>query len=180
MKSDREYRNKNFERPFQKDFPIHVTFRSEIVKGALSMGRKEHAIWLRQYLPKLCRNLKTELMERSNNSNHLHLLVRTAEKGSFQSLLRALPGRIARQVLGRESLCGQSIKYFTSRPYSRILTWGREVRNVKSYIERNIWEASGKIRHQKRSKPISSELKSALEESIRKKAESIGRQLSFT
>lgn len=135
MKSDREYRNKNFERPFRAKTPIHVVFRSEMAKGTLSMGAREHARWLRAYLPALCRSLKIELMHWSNNSNHLHLLIRAERKEMFQSFLRAFPGRIARQVLGAEGLLGNGVRYWKSRPYSRIVSWGREVWNVMSYVE---------------------------------------------
>lgn len=179
MKSHHEYRSKNFARPFRSNTPIHVVFRSPVAKGNLSMAARHHRQWLNEYLPALCRKLRVELMHWSNNGNHLHCLVRAADLASFQSFLRALPGRVARQVLRAEKSLGKSIRFWTRRPYSRIISWGRELRSVMNYIERNLWEATGKIRYQPRESPVPTDLTAALSKSVKGRKREGNPQLSL-
>ncbi len=143
MDSSIEYRTKRFKRPFRNGQAVHITMRSKIAVGALSMIAVRG--WLRDYLPQLAKRVGVTLYHFSNNGTHLHIVLSACSAGAQSTFLRALSGVVARKVLGAEKGKSKNIKFWTERPYSRLVTWGREFKNVMLYVQRNCLEAAGKI-----------------------------------
>lgn len=89
----------------------------------------------------------------ANVGNHLHIVIRVPSRRAYKSYVRALGGLIARQVLGAERgkpQLGQRTpgsdvisRFWDARPYTRIVTWGRDYAQLKSYVELNRMEAAG-------------------------------------
>ncbi len=77
----------------------------------------------------------------SNVGNHLHLLVKTPTRTAFQRFLRELAGVIATLVTG--AIKGSPKKFWDGLAYTRIVTWGRDLRNLEQYFIKNIFEAAG-------------------------------------
>lgn len=146
----RTYTNNKFERPFSPRFAIHVTMRSEIAVGGLSLLEPRARQWLESYVPTLAQRLQIALYHWSINSNHLHFVLKAQERKSFQSFLRTVANRTARFVLDAEKGRGKQLRFWANRPYSRLLTWGRELKNVLRYVERNVKEAMGEMRYTSR------------------------------
>src|SRR5262249_11380628 len=72
----------------------------------------------------------------ANVGNHLHLVIRAKKRSSYQNFLRALSGLIARAVTGAKK--GKRVgQFWTSLAYSRVVTWGRELRTVNFYVIMN-------------------------------------------
>ncbi|MBI1859579.1 MAG: transposase [Deltaproteobacteria bacterium] len=101
--------------------------------------------WLRDYLPKLAKRLGITLYHFSNNGSHIHVVLNAPSRAAQASFLRALAGMIARRVLKAEKGNGSGVNFWTERPYSRLVTWGREFSNVMLYVHRNLMEAAGLI-----------------------------------
>ncbi len=140
-----EYANRKRPRPFVVGQPMHVTLRSNVAKEEYSMASPRISSWLRDYLPRLARMFRIRLHHFSNNGSHLHLVIVAREKESLSRFFRVLSGMIPRKVLGVEKNNGTGIKFWVGRPYSRVLGWGREFRNVMAYVERNVLESVRRI-----------------------------------
>ena len=147
MKSSikRTYTNRKTARPFSSKEAIHVVMRSRIAVGDRSLAGKRNRTWLSAYLPYLAKKCSVKVYRYSNNGNHLHLVLKAKERGNLGNFLRALSGMIARKVLGAEKGRKANLGFWDSRPYSRIITWGREFWSVLGYVERNALEAAGRL-----------------------------------
>ena len=99
-------------------------------------------------------------------SNHIHLLVMGRTRRDLQNFFRVVAGHIAQELLRqfpvlpseRQKRGGASgnrekkNKFWQTRIYSRIVSWGREFSNVKNYVIRNTLEALGLIPYTTRAK----------------------------
>lgn len=142
---DRTYTNNKFERPFSNAHAIHVTFRSSLAVGPNSFLCPRNWLWLQNYIPSLAHRLNIELYRWSVNGNHLHLVLRALDRKSFQTFLKVVASRTARFVLAVERGRAKRVRFWDKRPYSRLLTWGPEFKNVLRYVARNSKEALGRM-----------------------------------
>lgn len=72
--------------------------------------------------------------------NHIHLQIKIKDRKNYVQFIRALSSLIAQVVIKTKRL---KEKLFTLRPYTRVLSWGRDLRNVFDYIIQNQMEAWG-------------------------------------
>jgi REP element-mobilizing transposase RayT len=80
----------------------------------------------------------------ANAGNHLHLIVQAPAKEYLNAFLKALSARIAQTIEGREKeQTRESFEkpFWDARPYSRLLSWGRDFKNVCRYIGINTTES---------------------------------------
>ena len=144
-KAECEYQGRKKKGPFSSGHALHVTLRSELAKGPYSLLGSKHRNWLKEYIPRLARKTSVRLHHFAVQGNHIHLVVRAREQRLFHSFLRALGGRIPRRILGAEKGRPKHERFWVGRPYSRVLSWGREFWNVMKYVERNVLEQVGVI-----------------------------------
>ena len=78
-------------------------------------------------------------------SNHIHILISLKNRRKYLSWIRRLTGLIARKMLGAEKGRPGGTSFWTHRPFTRVVFWGRDYWGVKNYIVRNILEAIGFI-----------------------------------
>lgn len=137
----RECTNNKFQRPFSPDQALHVTLRSELARAEMSLLSPHTSEWLTAFVPQLSKKLCVRIYCWSINGNHLHFVINANSREVFQRFLRTLASRISCFVLGVRRGQGKSIRFWEGRPYSRVLSWGREFSNVMRYVERNIKES---------------------------------------
>jgi len=123
----------------------------------------------------LAKHFQVKLFHFAIESNHLHLVVMAPEKKNLSGFMSSLAGIIARNVLKAEKGHGKKIKFWSERPYSRVLSWGRELRNVIHYVQRNVLEARRSIQYTPRSQHLGAKAKFQIEKSLKE----ISPQLSF-
>ena len=140
-----EYRSRNKARPFHHSQALHITMRSDIAVGPLSMTCPPIRVWVRSYIPRLARRLGGRLYHFSNCGNHLHMVGKFESRAALASFLRAASGMIARKVLRSEKGSAATLKFWTERPFSRLVTWGREFKSVVLYVHRNFLESTGRL-----------------------------------
>ncbi|MCM2279935.1 MAG: hypothetical protein NDJ89_17820, partial [Oligoflexia bacterium] len=63
-------------------------------------------------------------------------------KDGFQAYLRALTGTIARTITGARKGVRKG-RFWDALAYSRVVTWGRELKNVSFYVVMNELEGQG-------------------------------------
>jgi REP element-mobilizing transposase RayT len=84
-----------------------------------------------------------ELRRLANVGNHLHLLVRAAERKALQRFLRVVSGVIPRLVTGARKGAPVAGRFWDALVYSRVVGWGRELVAVEKYLTKNVLEALG-------------------------------------
>lgn len=141
----RTYKTNKFERPFSPKHAMHFILKSSIARGEYSLALPQHSHWIREYLPTLAGKMKIKLFHWANSGSHLHLVLRAKTRSDLNCFIRTLSSQIVRKVLRAEKGRPKGIKFWSHRPYSRVLTWRREFNNVIRYVERNVLEAAKKI-----------------------------------
>jgi len=86
-------------------------------------------------------------------SNHIHLLISFKSRKKYFQWIRRLTGLIARLMLGAEKGRASQLSFWSYRPFTRIVYWGRDFRTVTAYITRNALEAIGFIEYTPRNYP---------------------------
>ena len=118
-------------RSFHSKLALHVVMRSTQARGERSLFRHNQAI--ARMLQAQAERQSVKIYAVANAGNHLHLLVQAPAREQLSGFLRAISGRIAQLVaIG-----------WDARPFSRIVSWGRDFKNVARYIGMNANEMLG-------------------------------------
>ncbi len=112
--------------------PVHVTMR--LRPGLASLRKTPSRRALEQVFGAACERFETRLVHYSIQSNHLHLIVESEERGSLSRALQGLAIRVAKAL---NRLWGRKGKVFADRYHDRILRTPREVRNALVYVLKN-------------------------------------------
>jgi REP element-mobilizing transposase RayT len=112
---------------------LHSKNRAHVDEATRRIARK-HGVRLHHY---------------ANVGNHLHLLVKTPTRTAFKNFLRELTGVVAVIVTGAKK--GHALQrrgaglrgFWDFLPYTRIVSWGRDLENLKLYFVKNLFEAAG-------------------------------------
>ena len=143
-------------RPLSSKQALHIVLRSDFAQGERSLLKHERVI--RNMLLKQGRRHGVKVYRVANAGNHLHLLVRFTKRRGLQNFLRGSCGLIARKVLGAErgqakksksssprntNLIPTSPRFWSQRPFTRIVSWGRDFDSVLAYVKLNSLEALG-------------------------------------
>jgi REP element-mobilizing transposase RayT len=140
--------------------PIHLVLKSQRAVGKRNLLR--HRTLIENVVRKAQRRFSVRIYEMAVVSNHIHLLVKGYSRTELQNFFRVVAGHIAQKILQLhpllESECletggaqtKQENKFWLSRVYTRIVTWGREFVSVKRYVIQNVREALGIIEYKPR------------------------------
>ncbi len=134
-------------RPFSPRLPAHIILKSSLARGERSLFLRGRAI--DRILNEEVARQGGKLHDGANSGNHLHLLVQFRRPESLRAFLRAISGRIARLVLGSKKgtrVLGHNQKFWDARPWSRLVSWGRDFANVRRYALVNAHERMGMSR----------------------------------
>lgn len=152
------------QRPLSLNKPLHLVLKSDFAHGSRALPR--HRPLIEKVLAKAKKKFAIKVYEMAIVSNHIHLLVVGRTRKGLQNFFRVVAGHIAQHLLRkfpvsaieREKRGGASArrekenKFWQTRIYSRIITWGREFFHVKNYVLRNALEALGLIPYKSRAK----------------------------
>ena len=87
---------------------------------------------------------KIKIHRVSLNWSHVHMIIMIPTRDAYKAFIRSLTAAIVRAV---SKIVGKSLKgLFDLRPYTRILEWGRDFKNVMDYHDLNDLEARGYIK----------------------------------
>jgi hypothetical protein len=144
--------------------PLHLVLKSDFAFGSRSLLR--HRPLVDKIITKARKRFHIRVYETAVVSNHIHLVVKGYTRCDLQNFFRLVAGHIAQELLritpilaserpkpggapaGRE----KDNKFWQSRIYSRVLTWGREYISVKRYVFQNAQEALGLIAYKARAR----------------------------
>lgn len=84
------------------------------------------------------------IYERSINSNHIHLAIRSKSRLGLQNFFRTIGALIARTVTGAKK--GNPFgKFWDEVVWTRIVEWGKAFITLVNYVKKNILESTGTI-----------------------------------
>jgi REP element-mobilizing transposase RayT len=124
-------------RHFRPKLPLHVVMRSTQAQGSQSFFRHNQALAL--LVDEQSSRHCITVFAAANAGNHLHLLIQAPSKAHLSNFLRGLTGRIAQLVKAKKG-------FWDARPFSRIVSWGRDFKGVARYIGINVAESVGMTR----------------------------------
>jgi hypothetical protein len=151
-------------RPFSKRVSLHVVLKSSRARGAHSLLKRERGV--RGVLERQAARFGVQLQGVANVGNHLHLLLRAPAREQLANFLRAVTGLIARLILqgndaparclGTEArkpsnarsevALSNANRFWDTRPFSRLVSNGRDWCGVRDYIAMNQIESLGASR----------------------------------
>lgn len=158
-------------RPLSTKEPIHLVMRSSWAKGPNAFTQPRN----KKVIEALCRTLAKKygvrIYQRAIVSNHLHFVLRIHNRDTYKSFVRVLTGKIASHIMRGNSFSdflghvegegfsksrakleiqGKGQRFWQFRPFSRVMTWGRDFRVACRYVIQNTLEAFGFIPYRSR------------------------------
>jgi REP element-mobilizing transposase RayT len=140
------------QRPLSTKRPVHLVLKSNIAVGHRSLMR--HRPLIEKVITRSRKRFGIKVYEFAIVSNHIHFLVRGFSRLALQNFFRVVAGHIAQEILRAHPLSNaeqqeaggapknrKHNRFWISRIYSRIVTWGREFQAVKKYVIQNTLEA---------------------------------------
>jgi len=146
-------------RVFNPKLPLHVVLKSSQAKGVASLLLKSRQIAVA--LSEQSERHHVRILQVANAGNHIHILLEAPSRDHLSNFLRAISGRIAQLVLGNAP---SKSGFWDARPFSRIVSRGRELQNVARYLGMNSTEVAGISRHYART--VFREIQNALRQGL--------------
>lgn len=131
-------------RPLSTKKPIHLVLKSS-GSSFFNPGNRKLEKIIRDHAQKYC----IKLYDISFNWSHVHLLLQLPTRSSYLAFIRTVTAAV---VSFLTKLKGESYKgIFDLRPFTRVLSWGRDLRNAFAYFEKNDLEGWGLSAKKKKS-----------------------------
>lgn len=156
-------------RPLTTKEAIHFTLRSEWATKNDSFLIKRNYKPIEHIIERFAKKFGIRIYRQAINSNHIHLLLRITNRTLYRAFIRAIAGKIASHVMSecsfkefrkakqnlRQGDGAQSESFWQYRPFSRIVSWGRDFKGCAKYLKQNVLEAWGFINYTPRVNPYS-------------------------
>lgn len=126
-------------RPLSTKHPVHLILKSELAKGNLRFTA--HRFVIERIFSKLSRRYGIKVYDIAVNFDHIHTVISFKSINSYKSWIRHLTSEIVRTLSQRAQ--NQLKEFFTHRPYTRIISWGKDFKGVLDYLILNKMEIFG-------------------------------------
>ena len=136
-------------RPLSTRVPIHLVLRSENKRAykALAYGSSTN----RKILSAVAKRFQIQILDVVFNHSHVHLVIRIPSRESYNGFIRLLTSRLAQFAKLKKG------ELFQFRPYTRLLSWGRQMKTISNYMKKNFVEAVSSIEIQPAEIPLTFE-----------------------
>jgi len=125
-------------RPLSTKNPIHLVLKSTHARPFHPTSRKLEKIFRAQ-----AQKYGIRIYDMALNWSHIHALITIPSRQAYLAFIRTLTSAIVGLL---SKTAGQSLKgLFDLRPFTRILSWGREFRSVQGYLGLNQMESLGLV-----------------------------------
>jgi hypothetical protein len=126
-------------RPLSTKHPLHLILKSEKARGSLSFINHRFALELA--LSKVASQFKIKIYDKSVNNDHIHMVILFKSKEAYKSFIRVLSAEIVRIISKKTKTPLKD--FFTQRPYTKILSWGKQLNITLEYQILNQMEYFG-------------------------------------
>lgn len=155
-------------RPLNIKQSHHITMKSHHAVGSRSLFK--HKKMILRIIKKNSLRFQIKIYEYAIQGNHIHLLVKAKSREGLQNFFRVIAGHVAQRILKDfplKMVCSNTTggapettsgceknqrKFWSYLLYSRIVSWGKDFKNVVSYIQKNTLELLQVIAYEPRAK----------------------------
>ncbi len=147
-------------RPLSSKHALHLVMRSTRAKGSNSFLK--HQKQIKYQLSRQAKNFGVRIYQYSNVGNHLHLLIRIHSRREYKKFIRAISsliqGIVTKTLGANQKVGSQKSKeiFWDFRPFSRVVSWGKDFRIASAYVIKNTLEVLGLIPYTPRKSRYSS------------------------
>ena len=134
--------NAKIRRPLSSKHAVHLVLKSEFAMGVRSMLRTENVKKVDEIIRTQAADCAVTIYHLVNVGNHLHLVVRIKEVEAYPKFIRAITGLIARHVLGAERGSAKKLQFWIARPFTRLVSWGRDWTYLNGYMIKNALQSN--------------------------------------
>lgn len=127
-------RRRRSQRPLKDGTPLHLVLKSNKAFGRKSLLHPTNRKMLLKYTRRFIFRFRIRLYSFANVGNHIHIVIRFNARKDYTSFITALTGTISKMIFKTSGM-------WDLRPFTRIATWGRELKIVKKYVEKNMEQA---------------------------------------
>ncbi len=129
-------------RPLDPKRPIHVTMRSSLARGKLSLVINSRPLEIERLKARYSRKFQVRVYRMANAGSHLHLVVQGKTRQGLQAFFRAFSGSVARLVT--QARKGSRFgRFWDELLYTKVLSWGPQFKAALEYVRLNEMESWG-------------------------------------
>jgi len=139
-------------RPLSTKEPIHLVLKST-GNRVFSPGDRRIENLIRNQAAKY----KIKLFRVSLNWTHVHAIVQVKDRKTYNSFIRTVTARLVRLISQIRKLDLSGL--FDLRPFTKIISWGRQFKSLLGYHDLNDLEAFGYVKREKKPKRKSKQKK---------------------
>jgi REP element-mobilizing transposase RayT len=122
------------QRPLSTKVPLHLVLRSSDYKIFNPREKMIHDL-----IASECKRYGIKLYSFSPNWTHMHLLIKIPSRETYNKFIRSFTAKLALKI---SKALGKAISgLFDLRPYTKILSWGRQFKKALQYQVLNQAEA---------------------------------------
>ncbi len=132
-------------RPIEDKKALHLILRCGVNRQGFSL--RTYVNLINAYLFKFSSQFQVKIYKHSINSNHIHILLKVSDRDAFKRFIRSFSASIAVSIKSQYEYSGP---FWQDRPFTRVVTWGREYSGIKEYILLNFKEAVGFVAYKPR------------------------------
>ena len=129
-------------RPLSTKHPIHLILKSSH-KGLFNPTN----ISLDQLIRSQAKKFGIRLYDLAINWSHIHMLIKIQNREGYNKFIRSLTALISMKI---QKIRPELKDIFTLRPFTRIVSWGRDFKRALKYQVLNQLEALGFVRREKK------------------------------
>ncbi len=129
-------------RPRATKEAMHLVLRSDRARGTTSLLKYDHVV--RAVIARLAARSGVRVYRVVNAGNHLHITLKLSKQFLWKGFISGITGGIAR-ALGYKRDQNSRQGFWNSRPFTRVIAWGRDYNVVKDYHTLNQLEADGAV-----------------------------------
>ncbi len=128
-------------RPISAKVPIHLVIKSN-QKDAFNPS----AISIKKLIEVTAKKFSIRIYEVALNWSHVHLVIKLRTREDYKKFIRAVTSLLAQKIRSKKP----GLKaVFSLRPFTRLLAWGKDFKNVLSYHVVNQLESWGQLSRKK-------------------------------
>ncbi len=177
MGGDIRYRKSR--RPFDSKQALHVVLKSDQCRPDWNFTHPLARLKIIEMARALAKKSGLKLYKIAVVHNHIHLLMHAKRRHAVSDFLRSFAGVLAKRMrkwaqAKRIGIQGQ-VTFWSARPYTRLVKFGRQWRNVLKYLEKNRQEAIGFVAYSERNHALPK-----LIQKIRRRLKALGDSFDLT
>jgi REP element-mobilizing transposase RayT len=161
-----EIRYRKGQRPFDSDKALHAVLKSALCTTEFNFSQPQTKLKLEEIIRELGQKTNIKVYKIAIAKDHIHILLHAKRLSSLRRFLRAISGVLAKRMRKWAKLRKIKLKagaFWSARPYTTLVNFGKHWRNVLGYLEKNRLEAAGFIVYTPRNHPIQKVLKKIID-----------------